>query len=207
MEATGKLVVDAALGHPPQRRQDLVAGVRVVVGDGVLQQQGHEEGLGELGRAAEAAELLVVALHDLRGGGATGGGGVGALRPWLQRAGRLLQVRGDLAGLPFDGVAPLPVGGADGVQHLPPGGHPLPRHGWEVRPAEERPAIGKTEHVQRPAALAAHELHGVHVDLIDVGALLAVDLDADKEARSGGPPAPRPRTDSRSITWHQWQAA
>ena len=36
----------------------------VVVGDGVLQDQGEEEGLRELGRAAEAAELLVVALHD-----------------------------------------------------------------------------------------------------------------------------------------------
>ncbi len=49
--------------------------------------------------------------------------------------------------------------------------------GLEVRPAIERPAIGGEEDRHRPASRAVHGLDGGHVNLVDVGAFLAVDLD------------------------------
>ena len=61
---------------------------------------------------------------------------------------------------------------------LRPGRHALPRLGREVGAGEERHAVGGEEGVQRPAAVPGHGLHGVHVDRVDVRALLAVDLDA-----------------------------
>ena len=50
----------------------------------------------------------------------------------------------------------------------------------EVGAGVERHLLGRRERVQRPAAVAGHRLHRVHVDRVDVGPLLAVDLDADE---------------------------
>ena len=50
--------------------------------------------------------------------------------------------------------------------------------GREVGAAVEGNGVGGEEHRHRPAALAGHRLDGVHVDRVDVGALLPVDLDA-----------------------------
>ena len=57
----------------------------------------------------------------------------------------------------------------------------------------ERDALRGEEGVQRPPAVAGHGLHGVHVDRVDVRALLAVDLDAARSARSSArrPAGPR----------------
>ena len=49
----------------------------------------------------------------------------------------------------------------------------------EVRAAEERLALGRQPDAHRPAARAGQRLHRGHVDRVDVGALFAVDLDAD----------------------------
>ena len=49
-----------------------------------------------------------------------------------------------------------------------------------VRPAVERLALGREEHGHRPPAATGHRLHRVHVDGVDVGSLLAVDLDVDE---------------------------
>ena len=46
-----------------------------------------------------------------------------------------------------------------------------------VRAAVERPAVGRQEDRHRPAALPGHRLDGAHVDLVEVGPLLAVHLD------------------------------
>jgi hypothetical protein len=51
----------------------------------------------------------------------------------------------------------------------------------EVRAAEERPAVGGEEDGHRPAALPRQGLDRLHVDLVDVGALLPVDLDVDEQ--------------------------
>jgi hypothetical protein len=52
----------------------------------------------------------------------------------------------------------------------------------EVGAAVERLAVRREEHRHRPAAAAGHGLHGVHVDGVDVRALLPIDLDVDEQA-------------------------
>jgi hypothetical protein len=49
-----------------------------------------------------------------------------------------------------------------------------------VGAADDRLAVGGEEHRQRPAAALALHVEGGHVDLIDIGALFAIDLDADE---------------------------
>ncbi len=79
-----------------------------------------------------------------------------------------------------DLIAVVLPGLGDRLQHLRPRRHPVARVGREVGPAVERQLLGREEHVQRPAAVAGHSLDGLHVERVDVGALLAVDLDADE---------------------------
>jgi len=50
----------------------------------------------------------------------------------------------------------------------------------EVGPREERLPLRGEDDGHRPAAAAPEEVDGVHVDGVDVGALLAVDLDGDE---------------------------
>ena len=52
-----------------------------------------------------------------------------------------------------------------------------PSCGREVGAAVERLAVGRQPHRHRPAASAGQRLHRRHVDGVDVGPLLAVDLD------------------------------
>ncbi len=56
----------------------------------------------------------------------------------------------------------------------------MPRLGWVVRPAEERRACGREKDGHRPAPVAGERNDGVHVHRVDVGALLAVDLDRNE---------------------------
>ena len=65
---------------------------------------------------------------------------------------------------------------ADRFEHLRPARQPAARLGREVRPGVERHLLGRGERVQRPAAPAGHRLDRVHVDGVDVRALLAVNL-------------------------------
>ena len=61
--------------------------------------------------------------------------------------------------------------------------HAVARLGREVGAAEERPlVVGREEHRQRPAAAALRQ-HLVRelVDLVEVGPLLAIDLDVDEQ--------------------------
>ncbi len=93
--------------------------------------------------------------------------------PPERRSRRLLAAGADL-------VAALAPGLGDRLQNLCPRGHPVSRLRWEVRASVERQLLGREEHVQRPAALAGHALHGLHVERVHVRALLAVDLHADE---------------------------
>ena len=52
----------------------------------------------------------------------------------------------------------------------------------EIGPAEEGRSIGEQEDGHRPPAGAGHSLDRAHVDLLEIGSLLAVDLDADEES-------------------------
>ena len=65
----------------------------------------------------------------------------------------------------------------------------------KVGAAEERHLVGRQEHRQRPAAgaLRQHLVRGL-VDLVDVGPLLAIDLDVHEMAIHHLPRSPGPRT-------------
>ena len=60
---------------------------------------------------------------------------------------------------------------------------PRARLGREVRPGVERPALGRREDRQRPAEVPGERGRGRHVGGVDLGMLLAVDLDRDEAAR------------------------
>ena len=53
----------------------------------------------------------------------------------------------------------------------------MPRLGRVVRAAEERLALRREEDGHRPAAVPGERDDGVHVERVDVGPFLAVDLD------------------------------
>ena len=83
-------------------------------------------------------------------------------------------------------VAPDPqgivmVGPGDGTQHVGKAGSAVSRLRREIGPAPERVAVGRQKHRHRPAALLAEGMQGRHIDLIDIGPLLAIDLDVDEE--------------------------
>ena len=59
-------------------------------------------------------------------------------------------------------------------------GMPLAGRGREVGAEVEGLGVRRQEHGHGPAALPGRGLHGLHVDGVDVGTLLTVDLDADE---------------------------
>ena len=79
-----------------------------------------------------------------------------------------------------DLVAPVAPGRRDRVQHLREARQAVPRLGRVVRAAVEGLAVGRQEDRHRPAALPGERDHRLHVDRVEVGPLLAVDLDADE---------------------------
>ena len=144
---------------------------------GVAEQELEHHRRGKLGRGAEPAvrgvELRAERLHRL----------VEHLR-----VDRILPRGHDgaaqvLADAGRDPPHLLGLGGphlAERLEHLAEGGLPVPRLVREVGAREERHALVVQHAGHRPAAVAGHRGRGLHVDRVDVGPLLAVDLDADE---------------------------
>ncbi len=86
----------------------------------------------------------------------------------------------ELAGRAPHVPAPLAVRARHRLQHLPKARQAVSRLGREVRAAVERLAVGREERGQRPAAVPGQRDDRVHVDRVEVRALLAVDLDVDE---------------------------
>ena len=143
--------------------------------------------LGELGGAPEPAPGWVEPLGqfvdgggeevgDLTGAGVEQRGGTGPElddRPGGDGGGQLV---GLLLDLPPAVVPDVDQGVEHGGERRPAG--QVPRR--EVGAAVERTAIGGEEDAHRPTAGAGHRLDGLHVDGVDVGPLLPVDLDRDE---------------------------
>ena len=169
-EAAADLVVDAAAGHRAQRLQ---RHPRLAAAEQELDHRGRRE----LRRAAPAAVHAVVAGRSAATAASSGAAvelGVGGRDPRPRQARRAAS----RSPCSRDLVAALGPGVRDGLDDLRPGGHAVARLRREVRAAVERHLLGREEHVQRPAALAGHRLHRLHVERVDVRALLAVDLHA-----------------------------
>ncbi len=104
----------------------------------------------------------------------------------IQRRGRRrgvdpIDARHQVMGGPIDLGAAITVRVRHGSQHARKSRHPVAVDRREVGAAVERPPIGREKRREGPAASPDQELHRLHIDVIDVGSFLAVDLDADEE--------------------------
>jgi hypothetical protein len=185
-EAPAHVVVDAPRGHGVERRLDgaahlgLHAGsVSCVAGRQRAQQHVEAHRLRELRRAAEATARGVVLLEevadDLRQ----------RVRPGRRLPGveerRAPQRAGELTGLRVDVVPPGAPQLVDAAAQVGERDHAAPLLAREVRAAEERSPVRGEEDGHGPAAVAVEGVDGLHVDLVDVRPLLAVDLDVDEQ--------------------------
>ncbi|CAM5710305.1 hypothetical protein SVIOM74S_06101 [Streptomyces violarus] len=175
-EAAAELVVDAAPGHALAGVLRHLEGALGTGAGVVAQQELQHHGRRELRRPAESAALRVVLagqreqrLRELLLAGRPVVP-VGDLPPG--------QVPDDLPGDLGDLVPPVLPRLVDALEHLPEGGHALARGGREVRAEVERLGVRREEDGHGPAAVAGRGLHGLHVDRVDVRALLAVHLHA-----------------------------
>ena len=184
VDATGGHGVEGAGGHGQGRRRPSGR----PVGARVAQGQVDQGRLGELGGAAEPAPLGVEPPGQLGRPPASSRSGcrLGAVgrRAARSRAGRVAidRARGDglgqLVGLLLDLVAAVVPDVGEGGEH---GGERRGARavvGREVGAAVEGPAVRGQEDAHRPAARTGDGLDRLHVDGVDVGSLLAVDLDA-----------------------------
>ncbi len=170
-EAPADLVVDAARGHRPQGLQSHRQFV-------TAQQELDHRRRWELRRRAPAAVDGVKARPQLRDGRVErvlARWRVGGLEQRCTRQPRdhRLALRADLLALLLPRVR-------DAFEDRRPARHPAALLGRKVRTGVERNLLGRDEDVQRPAAVAGHRLHGLHVERVDVGALLPIDLHADE---------------------------
>ncbi len=178
VEPAAQLVVHPPAQHGVERHRRHLEQVRLAGGEVAAQHEVDDRGLRELGRPAPAAVsgVEVAGERGLRRGERRG----------LQRAGcragagrRLRLERGPQLSAGFDEF--VSAGGpqrGDLVQDVGERRHAVAARGREVGAAVERHRVGREEHAHRPAAPARERVHGLHVDGVDVGALLAVDLDA-----------------------------
>ena len=177
MEAPAELIVDPARGHPLEGVHRHLEGGRVAGAPVDPEQEPHRQAGRELGRAPDAAVLRILdaRVEDL--------GGAEDLGPGQPLPGRPSR-HGDADGL-GDRLGrarhPLRVAAVDGGEVAQQGGESLGRSAIavprrEVRPAEEGAPVRVEPHAHRPAAVAVQGLDGGHVDGVDVGTLLPVDL-------------------------------
>ena len=173
VEAAADDVVHAAERHLVERRLDQV-------GDAAPQQELERRRRRELRRVAPAAPLPVERRHQVLHRAVE--------QPLAQLArvvrrrdlGRAPDVLHQLARRLVDLLAVVVPHAAHGAEHLAERAHALARRRREVRAAEERLAVGLEEDGERPPAAAGDRDDGLHVDRVDVGPLLPVDLDADE---------------------------
>ena len=178
VKAAGEVIVDAAEGHLVERLQGHRPGDRVPLGP--LQEEPLERQVRrELRRAAEAAVPRVERPLQRRRQDVSRRGRERLAAGPLGDPVRVLDLGDDLVGSLRQLVAPLAPRLGELLEDGAEPGTPLPVLGREVGAAEERASVGKEERRERPAAPPDHRLHRAHVDVVDVGPLLAVDLHGD----------------------------
>ena len=172
VEATPDQVVHPARGHPVERPGHHV---QLVPPEQELERRRGRE----FRSAAEAAPLRV----ELRAQPADGAGEQRRLERLARRLqlARAAYVLHQLTRRTGDVGTAVAVGRGDGLEHLAEARQPMARLRRVVRAAEEGLAVGGEEDRHRPAAVAGQGDDRVHVDRVEVGPFLAVDLDVDEE--------------------------
>ena len=98
---------------------------------------------------------------------------------------RVIAHRGDRLGDLFHVVGhvlgALAVSLCHADQNALEGRQPVPVLRRKIGAAEKRSAAGGEKHRQRPAAAPGKSLDRVHIDLVEVGTLLAIDLDRHEQ--------------------------
>ena len=172
VEAAAEQVVHPAGGHPVERLDDHRA-ARVIA---AAKQELEHGGVRELRRAAPAAERRLE-----RRAGRTRRSREELVGQRLERRAerrRLTDRLDELRGRARHVVAPLAPRLGDRLEHLPEARQPVPRLRRVVGAAVERLAGRRQEDRHRPAAVAGHRDDRLHVDGVEVGTLLAIDLHA-----------------------------
>jgi hypothetical protein len=200
VEAAGELVEEAAAGHLVEGGGEHLAGARRLVpaAPGEIEQEEEVRRRGELGRRREAGPLGVEAPLE---GGEAGGDHLRARRR-LPRLRAILEVaaqrRRQLLGLLRHLVAAVPPGVGQAGEQALEARPAVAVLGREVGAGVEGLQVGRQEDRVGPAALPGQDLRGGHVDLVEVGPLLAVELDVDELAFISAAVVARRRRSSRA---------
>ena len=190
-EAAAEMIVDAALRDMGEGERHRLDRIGQSVAETSAPQEGEELRLRKFRRAPDAAMRRVDELEQAPGeilerSVARDRAGT---RLELRRQ-RLLQRRRVLPHL----VLLVAIDARDLLQHMRKGRPAVARVLGEIGAAPEGLGVGGEEHGERPAALLAELVQRRHVDGVDVGALLAVDLDVDEEVVHHAPRSRRPRS-------------
>ena len=173
-----EMVVDAALSNMGEGELDRFAREWKTVAKRGTPQEAEELRLREFRRAPDSAMGLIDRLHETAGK-------IGEPR--------LLRRRGDGAGAArcqplLQRVCVLPhlvllvaIDARDFIQYTDEWRAAEAFLLREIGAAPERLGVRGEEHGERPAALFAERMQRPHVDRVDIGTLLAVDLDVDEE--------------------------
>ena len=180
-ETAADMIIDAARRHLKQSKIQPLPGPLVAAALDITQQYFQADGVGELGGSAKAAMYAVHASQQLprRLIQQLDGQAAVVLAPDCQDIApqHLMQV----IGLSLELIAFALIGFVNRAHQLGERGPAVLAGLGIVGAAIEGPSIGQQEDGHGPAALPGDGLHSLHVDIVDIGAFFAVDLDVDEE--------------------------
>ena len=177
-KAAAEMIVNAALANMMQRNVDGAEITRLAGAQTCPPQQLEQSGLRKFRRAARAAIHRIDNAAELLRGVVEFGDADRDRAGFARGAGETLhQSRAVL----LDLLRLFAKQSRDLAQHVDESRLAVTRRTRKVSAAPDRLAVRREKHGQRPAALLAEMMQRRHVNLIDVGTLLAIDLDVDEQ--------------------------
>ena len=178
MEAAAHVVAHAAERHGPERGQHDLQRVALSRSHVLAQQQQQLARPRKFWRVAKAGVTLIERRSKLRDDARQHVGGRHGRRD--RRVDRSLQLVGHGRRRLLDLVAFGAPHSSNLLKNLDESRPAPSRAGREIRAAEKRLERRRQPDAHRPAARSRRPLHERHVDAVDVGPLLAINLDRDK---------------------------
>ena len=177
-EPAAQVIVDAALAAVVQGQRHRLAELGPVMALVGLPQKLKRRRLGKLRRALGAAlnKIDVLENHRRRLVQPVHGQPAAAFRH-----SQLGQFPAESGGVIHDLGIFGPEGLGDALQEIGKARTAVTRRRWKIRAAPKRFGVGRQEHGQRPTPVLPHHAQRRLVNGVDVGTLLAVDLDVDEK--------------------------